>query len=158
MNGDGFELAQQTVDIQNKDGSWTSQTHGKPFEEEPFYTLETDRNGHVTAVCIEREGQDSGEEMDWVWLPGGNKLQTIMGAFLGTECSGYRMLGRPVMKVLDQNAGTWDGTPIQDGQFALTVRLETEGYMVTDSFALLIPEEDAEECWYHFFLRLEKTE
>ena len=149
VNEDGFELAKQTVDILT-DGEWERREYGKPFDDAPAYTVETDENGYVTAVCIEREGRDSGEDMDWVRLPAwGSMARVITAAFQGTEFSGYHILRGPLMAALNQSM---DGHRVQDGPFTLTILLEMDGYRNIN--ALLVPE----ECWYHFSLRLEKSE
>ncbi len=155
VNEEGFELSDQTISISENGGPWEDRQYGKPYGDAPFYTVETDAHGHVTAVCVQREGRDAGENMGWVWLPSGNRLQTIMGAFLGTELDGWRTLNSPFLK-LDWTL--WTGEPIQDGPFTLTLRVEMEGYWAAETFSILIPKDGVEECWYRFSLRLEKTE
>lgn len=157
VNEEGFALADQTADILT-DGKWEKRRYGEPFEDTPVYTVETDGNGYVTAVCIEREGRSSGENADWTWLPAGSTAQTVILAFQGAWRSGYDTLRGPLMEALGQGAEAWDGRAVQDGAFSQTIALEQKGYWLNDfGSALLIPEEDVEECWYHFVLRLEKT-
>jgi len=160
VNEDGFELSDQTVSISVDGGPVEERRYGEPFGDAPFYTVETDGDGYVTAVRIEQEERFAGKNMDWVWLPTGSSARVVMAAFRGAWCGGYDMLRGPVMEALDQNGEHWDGQPVQDSAFTLTVVLEQQGYQGCSSVGgatLLIPEDGAEESWYRFALRLEKT-
>ena len=159
VNEDGFELARQTVDILI-DGEWETQRYGEPIGDAPVYTVETDENGYVTAVCMEQENVDYGKDAGWVWLST-RHAQVIVTAFQGAWYNGYHALQGPMMKALESSGAAWDGQAIQDGMFTLTVTLETDGYWDPSSVgggSLLIPTDSGGAHWYRFTLRLEKTE
>ena len=158
VNEEGFELADQSIRIRYDGGPWEERRYGEPVDDVPVYTVETDGNGYVTAVCIEREGRFSGEEDEHVRLPAGDMALVIMTAFRGAWCSGYDALRGPVMEALEQDMELWDGRPIRDGAFTVTITLEQQGYRFpAGSNLFLLRQEGTAERWYRFALRLERT-
>lgn len=158
LNEEGYELADQTMDVRTGDGPWIHYVYGEPFDDEPVYRVETDENGYVTAVTLEQEERfAAGEDGSWVWLPTG-RVQLAALAFCGTRGSGwdlmYSNLGKGSLEALwTENAFT-----NQENGFTLTMELEQEGFQNGSSFnTLLIPETEGGACWYRFAMRLEKT-
>ena len=157
VNEEGYALADQSVNVRYDGGPWEERRYGEPYEDAPVYTLELDEDGFVSGVCMERAGSGSGGEDGWTQIPVGDAL-ILAAAFRGAWCSGWEMLRGPVMEALQGDAQAWDGRPLRDGVFQLTLALEQQGCWTASSGGniLLIPDEDAETYWYNFTLRLEK--
>lgn len=156
VNEEGFELSDQSYYISHDGGPMEHRQYGEPFDDEPVYTVETDENGFVTAVCMDQEGPYTSGGTEWVWLPTGQAWY-VLAAFRGAWCSGFDLMRGPVMEALDDTSA-WDGRRVQDGRFTLTIALEQKGYQVFNNGAILIPEDGGSEHWYSFSLRLEKTQ
>lgn len=110
--------------------------YGEPISDVPVCTVETDENGYVTAVCLEREG--AGE--DAVSLPVDDALLAVM-SLRGTEGTGLGLTRSKLVKALSGEtffANLWDqegrmGVSVRDGKYTLSASLESEGYRFVTS-------------------------
>ncbi|MBD5148970.1 MAG: MerR family transcriptional regulator [Oscillibacter sp.] len=157
VDGDGYELARQTADVLEADGSWVRYVYGEPVSDKPVYTVETDENGYITAVTVMEEGGFEGEGASFSTLHL-NRAELVTMAFIGTSGSGYRMGKSALWRDLSQ-AGQWDGSPVSGEGFTRTATLEQEGYYddFGQSTGLLMPLPEAESGRFRFTVRVEKT-
>ena len=138
------------------DSQGNTLAYGDRMEDAPLYTLETDENGHVTAVNIDwrRELWVGG-----VFLPAQRSLLAAVTA-LGSEEGAFALMSSPIPAALT----TWNlaqlsnGQPLtlEDGGWTMTACLSWEDCSVT-AIGMVVLEEDAEEGTCRFTLRLEKT-
>ncbi|MDE7221596.1 MAG: MerR family transcriptional regulator [Oscillospiraceae bacterium] len=149
VDGEGYELAAQTVNVQEDGGPWVEYVCGQPFSDTPVYTVETDENGFVTAVIFEETGDFSDGDPGAVWLPV-SRVSLVLQSFAGASGSGLALARSPLLQDL-ASAGT-----VSASGFTRTVGLEMEGYQ-DGSGGLLWSEEDAESGWYRYTVRVEKT-
>ena len=140
-----------TVDSQGREIGY-----GDRLEDAPAYTLETDENGHVTAVNVDwrRELRVGG-----IFLPTQRSLLAAVTA-LGSGEGAFDLMKSPIPTALTSwNLGQLsNGQPLilEDGGWTMTACLTWEGCSVT-AIGMVVLEEDAEEGTCHFTLRLEKT-
>lgn len=166
VNEEGYELARQSICISVDDGDYVEYVYGEPFADEPVYTVETDRDGFVTALTMTAAGGFSGKgswrEYDYegdgaFWLPV-QRAEVLVWAFAGTFGSGRTLVESPVTRGLYQDEN-WDGAPVSAGGFTRTAALEMEGYYSASSTGgLMMPKESAESGWFRFTVRLERDE
>ena len=130
--------------------------YGDRLEDAPAYTLETDVNGHVTAVNIDwrRELRAGG-----VFLPAQRSLLAAVTA-LGSREGAFALMESPIPTALTSwNLGQLsNGQPLtlEDGGWTMTACLTWESCIVT-ALGMVALAEDAEEGTCQFTLRLEKT-
>ena len=129
--------------------------YGDRLEDAPAYTLETDVNGHVTAVNIDwrRELRAGG-----VFLPAQRSLLAAVTA-LGSREGAFALMESPIPTALTSwNLGQLsNGQPLtlEDGGWTMTACLTWESCVIT-AIGMVALEEDAEEGTCQFTLRLEK--
>lgn len=152
VDDEGYRIAgSDNVIVPGKDGVFQ---RGDRFDSEPFYRLETDGEGFVTAVSVQEAGR--GEEAGFVWLPNEGASLAIW-AYAGTEWGGYETASSPLLKAISEGRG-WNKGVTSSGGFGLTLTLEQSGYDAAFSSGILVPREGAEECWYRCVIRLERLE
>ncbi len=159
LDEEGRELADWSGTLSANGGPAVTYRYGEPISDVPVCTVETDENGYVTAVCLEREG--AGE--DAVSLPVDDALLAVM-SLRGTEGTGLGLTRSKLVKALSGEtffANLWDqegrmGVSVRDGKYTLSASLESEGYRFITSGYLML-QDDAQEAWYRFSIRLEKA-
>lgn len=157
VDEDGYELAGQTSSVLEADGSWVRYVYGSLISDEPVYTVETDKNGYITAVIVMEEGSFDGENHSFSILQL-NRAELVTMAFIGTSGSGYRMGQSVLWRELSQSS-QWGGSPVSAGGFTRTATLEQEGYDLNFGYTsgMLVPKTDAESGWFRFTVRVERT-
>lgn len=132
-------------------------SYGDRLEDKPLYTLETDENGHVTAVNLDwrRELRTGG-----VFLPA-QRAQLAVGAILGSREGPFALLRSPLLSAVSVGSFNWFGNgqsmSWEDDGWTMTACLTWENCIITN-IGMVVMEEDAEEGTCHFTFRLEKTE
>ena len=156
LDEEGYELADQTMNVSTNGGPVVHYVYGEPFDDEPVYRVETDENGFVTAVTLEQEEHfAAGKDGSWVWLPA-NRVQLAVLAFCGTRGSGWELTRNGLTHRVLENLWAGEASTDREDGFTLTAELEQEGYGDGSSLGtLLIPRTDGGECWYRFTMRLE---
>ncbi len=159
LNGEGYQLADQTMDVSTGGGPVVHYVYGEPYDSEPVYRVETGGDGFVTAVTlVEEEHFAAGEDGNWVWLPA-NHVQLAVLAFSGTRGSGWDLMRSKLANQVLENLWTGEASTGRENGFTLTVELEQEGFRDGSNLSgLLLPETEDGACWYRFSMRLERSE
>jgi len=129
--------------------------YGGPASDTPVYTVETDRNGRVTAVLMDESGGG-----DWAQLPF-TELHLALAALQGTEMNGLQLVTSRLWKETSGNDFADElfqkgSVSLQSDGFSLAVTLECEGYSGASYGLLHTPDGLAEPGWYRFAMRIEK--
>lgn len=148
LDEEGYQTATENYTIVADGGVFL---YGERFDDEPLYHLETDEDGFVTAVTVQREER---LEQPFIRLPV-DAAEVMIWACAGAEWSGYQTASSPLLRILRLNE-SWSS--ITSGGFTLTMTLEQSGCDTDSSGTILLPQKDTQECWYRCEFRLERLE